>query len=325
MIGAYSEVPFWNFPARHAGAIREEFKRQLRVIHVTHDRALARVIGQAHWLCTTRIRPEFFLAAGKLEWIHSPSSGVGSILIPEVVQSSVLVTNSRGENSVTVAEQVLAYLLAFTRRLHDAVLYQRQKIWAGDIIWATRPPLDEAQGKTIGIVGFGCIGREIGRRAAAFGMRVLAIKRRPRVRTDCADLLLPPDQLPRLLKESDFVVLSLPSTAQTTRVIGAGELVLMRRSAFLINVSRGQAVDEEALVDAVREGRIAGAALDVFAAEPLPPQSLLWKLPNVIITPHYAGSSVHTWDRLAALLRKNIRRMLAGKPPLNRVNKKLGY
>lgn len=325
VIAVFSSVPYWNFPEKQVALLRARFRKRLKVVHVTEREGLLAEITDADWLCASRIDEETFQAARELTWIHCPASGVTPLLLPDVVKSLIVITNSRGENSVCAAEQVLACMLTFTRRLQDAVLFRERKVWASHEIWRSQPPLDELHGKTLGIVGFGSIGRQTARRARAFGMRVAAIKRHPQRGKAFADSVLSPQELPLLLRESDFVVLCLPLTPEIGKLMGPRELKMMKKTAFLINVSRGQVIDEPALIQALRNGQIAGAALDVFEKEPLPPESPLWTLPNVIVTPHYAGSSIHYWDRVTALLAENIQRHLEGRRLLNVVRKKRGY
>jgi phosphoglycerate dehydrogenase-like enzyme len=181
--------------------------------------------------------------------------------------------------------------------------------------------------KTVGIVGLGHIGREVARLAKAFGMRVVATRRSARQsqRARYVDRLFAPDQLLQLLSESDFVVLTLPLTKETHKIIGEAELRSMKPTAYLINVARGQVVDEEALARVLEEHRIAGAGLDVFTREPLPADSRLWKLPNVIISPHIAGYMENYSEQATAVFCENLRRYLGGKRLINVVGKERGY
>lgn len=325
VVGVFSPIPYWNFPDEWVDAIRRKFRRQLEVIQVKSRENLLREVADADWLCAYRIDAEVVSRAEKLRWLHCPAAGVASLLIPEVLESDMVVTNSSGANSTMVAEQVVGYMLMFARRLHDAVRYQQKAKWASDLIWYSRPPLGQLAGKTVGIVGLGAIGREVARLAGAFRMRVVATKRDISAVKKNVDLLLPPHRLPLLLREADYVVLSLPLTKEHRGLMGARELNLMKPGAFLVNVARGSLVDEAALVAALQDNRIAGAALDVFIQEPLPRKSPLWRLPNVIITPHNAGSSGDYWDRVTVFFMENIQRRLKDKRLRNVVDKRLGY
>jgi phosphoglycerate dehydrogenase-like enzyme len=252
-----------------------------------------------------------------LRWIHTISAGVDHLLFPELRESEAILTNASGVFNVPIAETVMAYILAVVKRLPEFWAHQRERRWE-------KLPLRELRGLTVGIVGLGDIGTEVARLCRAFGMHVLGLRRRP-APSDLADEVLPPDRLQDLLARSDFVVIAVPLTAETRGMIGRAELAAMKPDAWLVNISRGAIVDEEALVEALKEGRIGGACLDVFAEEPLPPESPLWDMPNVIITPHNSWSSPHIEEREIALFLENLRRYVAGEPLLNVVDKQAGY
>lgn len=252
-----------------------------------------------------------------LRWVHTISAGVDHLLFPELRESDAILTNASGVFNVPIAETVMAYILAAVKRLPEFWARQRERRWE-------KLPLRELRGLTVGIVGLGDIGAEVARLSRAFGMRVLGLRRRP-APSDVADEVMPPGRLHDLLARSDFVVIAVPLTSETRGMIGRAELAAMKPDAWLINISRGAIVDEEALIEALREGRIGGACLDVFAQEPLPPESPLWDLPNVIITPHNSWSSPHIEEREIDLFLENLRRYVAGQPLLNVVDKQAGY
>ncbi len=252
-----------------------------------------------------------------LRWVHTISAGVDHLLFPELRESETILTNASGVFNVPIAETVMAYILAVVKRLPEFWARQRERRWE-------KLPLRELRGLTVGIVGLGDIGAEVARLCRAFGMRVLGLRRHP-APSDAADEVMPPDRLHDLLARSDFVVIAVPLTAETRGMIGRAELAAMKPDAWLINISRGAIVDEDALVEALREGRIGGACLDVFAQEPLPPESPLWDLPNVIITPHNSWSSPRIEEREIDLFLENLRRYVAGEPLLNVVDKQAGY
>ncbi|MGB9775438.1 MAG: D-2-hydroxyacid dehydrogenase [Anaerolineae bacterium] len=252
-----------------------------------------------------------------LRWVHTISAGVDHLLFPELRDSDTILTNASGVFNVPIAETVMAYILAVVKRMPEFWALQREHRWE-------KRPLRELRGLTVGIVGLGDIGTEVARLCRAFGMRVLGLRRRPAL-SDVADEVLPPDRLHDLLARSDFVVIAVPLTAQTRGMIGRAELAAMKPDAWLINISRGAIVDEEALVEALRAGRIGGACLDVFVEEPLPPESPLWDLPNVIITPHNSWSSPYIEEREIDLFLENLRRYVVGEPLLNVVDKQAGY
>jgi phosphoglycerate dehydrogenase-like enzyme len=252
-----------------------------------------------------------------LRWIHTISAGVEHVLFPELIESDIVLTNASGVFNTPIAEAVLGYMLAVAKRLPEFLEYQRLHRWQ-------KLPLKELRGQVVGIVGLGDMGTEVARLSQAFGMSVLGLQRQPR-RNEYADETLPPEDLHDLLGRSDFVVIAAPLTEETRGMIGRPELRAMKQDAWLINIARGPIVDQEALVAALQEERIGGACLDVFVEEPLPADSPLWDLPNVIITPHNSWSSPCLDERAAELFLENLRRFAAGEPLLNVVDKRAGY
>jgi len=265
-----------------------------------------------------------FLAAKRLKWIQAPSAGVEAFLaIPELVESDVRLTNARGVSSACVAESAMAMILAFTRGIKEAVLNQQKRAWS---FFEIRSHMVELTGSTMGIIGLGAIGRALAKRAKAFDLRILAVDINPIQKPDEVDALWGIERLEDLLRQSDYVVITVPYTPQTRNMIDEEQLALMKPSAMLIVVSRGGIVNEKALARALREKRLAAAALDVFEAEPLPPDSELWDIPNLLITPHIAGATQYEAQRLLALFRENLDRFLEGRFPLiNEVDKLRGY
>jgi phosphoglycerate dehydrogenase-like enzyme len=256
-----------------------------------------------------------FTSAGNLKWIQACSAGVERFLLPEVVASSVILTNAKGVYATPCSDHVIAMLLMFARRMNKFVRFQSARKWQ-------KLELDELQGKSVGIIGLGSIGREIERKAKCFGVNVIGLSRGERRSRDSYS-----SELEALLKQSDFVVLSTPLTKGTSGIIGKDELALMKRTAFLINIGRGQLIRERELVMALKERKIAGAALDVFEEEPLPPSSELWDMENVIITPHVAGDTKHMLEntRICNIFCENLKRYASGNPLINIVDKQAGY
>ena len=253
-----------------------------------------------------------------LRWLHVTRGGVNTYLTPNVKARPIQVTGSKGIHGAVFSEFALACILALVKKLPECIEAQKQKKWQRLV------PV-EIEGKTLGIVGFGTAGSELARKDKALGMRVLATKRTTAPKPDYVDELGTPDFLPRLLAESDFVVLLLASVPSTFNIIGENELRMMKRSAYLINLTGGRAIEEGLLVRALKERWIAGAALDAFARQPLPENSELWNLPNVIITPRIAGIPSEKWPAMLPIFRENLRRFIAGEPLLNLVDKELGY
>ncbi|HEY7339855.1 MAG TPA: D-2-hydroxyacid dehydrogenase [Ktedonobacterales bacterium] len=265
--------------------------------------------------------------APNLKWIALPSAGADHAIRAGIVQQGgPVVTTASGIHAVPIGEFVLSLMLMWVRHWPQIIDYQRAATWPDS---AGREQLHgrELDGATLGIIGLGAIGRHIARLGRAFGTRIIATRRSASAGASDpdADTLVPPDQLGDLLAASDFVVVSVPATAQTQHLIGASELRMMRHNAFLINISRGSAIDETALVAALTDGMIGGAGLDVFATEPLPAESPLWRLPNVIISPHVAGNTDQYSRRFTDLFLENLARYQAGEPLHNVVDLARGY
>ncbi|MDF1515107.1 MAG: D-2-hydroxyacid dehydrogenase [Anaerolineae bacterium] len=265
-----------------------------------------------------------FLAGKKLKWVQSPSTGVDAFVrIPELRDGDVILTNARGTHGAPLAEHAMAMILTFTRGMKAYINAQAQKHWDPTVRAAG---LTELTGSTMGIVGYGVVGQAVAERARGFGMRILAVDRYPSLQHAYIDSLEPIEGLERLLKESDYVVVTLPYTPENDNFIGAAEMALMKPTALLVGVSRGGVIDEHALLKVLQEKKIAGAALDVVRKEPMPPDNPLWDLDNLLITPHAAGGSQLEAGRIRAIFVDNVRRFVEGEFPLrNTVNKKLGY
>ncbi|MFQ6081817.1 MAG: D-2-hydroxyacid dehydrogenase [Candidatus Aminicenantia bacterium] len=314
----------WRFPEEKAENLKKKFPEI--EIHLRYEQKLEpSLIGKCQILVTGKINSEDFRKAKELKWIHSPFTGIGNFLFPELVNSRVLLTNSRGVNSPSVVEHIFGLMFAFSRYLYLSWKYQSQKLWAQEIIWNQKPLPRELSGRTIGIIGLGEIGQKLAERAKAFEMKVMGIRKNIEVKIPEVDLILPLSRLDFLLGNSDYVVLTLPRTKETEGLIDYERLKKMKREAILINVSRGKIIKEKDLVKALKEKLILGAGLDVFENEPLLKESELYSLPNVIITPHVAGVSPHFWDNVYQLLCDNLNLYLKGLPLKNRVKKSEGY
>ncbi len=283
----------------------------------TMEEALARA-ADAEIILAGRWSDDLWKAAPNLRWVQSSGAGVERFLTPEFIASAIILTNAAGVYAIPIADHVIAFMLAFSRGFPRYLRNQLDRKWE----WGGG---DELADKTLGIIGLGGIGAEVAKRAKAFGMRVIAIRRRPDRPSPFADEARGPDSLPWLLAECDYIALCAALTPQTRHLIGVAELSLMKPTARLINIGRGRLIDEPALISALQSGRLAGAGLDVFAEEPLPSDSPLWGMPNVIITPHSSGSSPRSHDRLMDLFCDNLHRYLAGEGLLNLVDKREGY
>lgn len=268
-------------------------------------------------------------AAPKLRWVQTHWAGVDTtITAPIFASGEVILTTGAGIHAVNMGEYTLMMMLALAHKLPTAFKMMQAGVWSDDR--AAFMPM-ELRGATLGLIGYGQIGREIARLGRAFGMQVIALRRRIPSEDDQRDdsiTFVRRDQLPELLAQSDFVVVATPLTPETRRMLDASALRHMKPTAFLINVGRGAVVDESALAAAITEGRIAGAALDVFEQEPLPADSPLWRLAaegRVILTPHIAGQTPHYETRAAALFAENLRRFVLGQPLVNQVDFQRGY
>jgi phosphoglycerate dehydrogenase-like enzyme len=275
--------------------------------------------------------------APKLRWVQLHYAGVDEVINHPLFQSHVLFTTVSGIHAVAMAEYVMTYILAFARRLSHMLEDKAHGAWSPERLNRYMP--DELRGATLGVVGYGSVGRQVARLASAFGMQVLAVKRNAMDPTDSGytlpgtgdpegnipERIYPPQALRSFLSECDYVVLTVPLTDETYHMIDADTLETMRQDAILINVARGAVVDEAALIEALQEGLIGGAALDVFEEEPLPPDSPLWTLPNVLISPHVAGLTPRYDEYATDLFAENLSRYLTGQPLLNLVDKERGY
>lgn len=268
------------------------------------------------------ITPALFRRARRLKWVHATTAGADAYLFPEMVESDVLLSGDKGLVGSHLAEHTFALLLAITRRLAQAVR-------DGPASWQHRVQYRreefELEGLAMGIVGFGGTGRAIARRAAAFGMRCLAVDCDPVAPTPEVPEVWPAGRLDELLRESDVVASGLPLTPQTRRIFDARAFGLMKATAIFVNVTRGELVDGDALVDAVRSGQIAGAGLDVAPEEPLPASHPLWTLPTVVMTPHTAGASQLRVGRNLDRFCRNLARFRAGEPLEGAIDKRRGF
>ena len=256
--------------------------------------------------------------AGDLRWIHWTGAGVDALLFPELTESDVVLTNSRGIFDRAMAEYVLGLILSFAKRFPETTRHQDQRRWQhrlGELV----------SGSRVLIVGVGSIGREIARLLTSAGLEVEGVGRRARATDDDFAVIHGREDLNERLPEADYVVIVVPLTDETRGMFGAAQLAAMKPTARLINVARGAVLDESALAEALRSARIAGAALDVTAIEPLPRDSPLWSMPQVIISPHMSGDYVGYPEVLVSAFIDNFQRFRTGKPLLNVVDKASGF
>jgi phosphoglycerate dehydrogenase-like enzyme len=325
LIVVHHRFDLWKVPAWFAERLSQEFP-QLEIAQRDSYDGVEEDLRDAEIIFTISLRPEQFAAARSLRWLHAPSAAVHQLLFAELVNSDVVVTNSREVHGPVVAEHVMALIFALAKKIPQAVTLQQEHVWGQETIWNDGVHPREIAGATLGLIGVGSIGGRVAQMASALGMRVIAVREHVEKETpEGVEAVFPAAALDEVLKQSDFAVLAAPLIAATQKLIDAERLAAMKPEACLINVGRGAQVDEAALVDALRSRRIAGAAFDVFEQEPLPPDSPLWDLENLLITPHTAGLTDKLWHRHYELFSDNLRRYLSKQPLRLVVDKHKGY
>jgi len=324
LIAVHHFFDLWNAPDWFAERLQADFP-ELDIVHLPDYKRLDAEIPDSEVLVAWSVRPEQIRAARKLRWIHSPAAAVHQLMFPDLVNSDIVLTNAREVHGPVVAEHVIALIFALAKKIPGSVALQQKHVWGQQILYDEIPRVREVAGASLGLVGLGAIGVSLVRSAKALGMRVIAVREHPEKGGEGADQVVGPAQMDEVFHEADYLVLAAPVTDATKAIANAERLALMKPTACLINVGRGLLADEAALATALREKKIGGAALDVFPKEPLAPESPLWDLPNLLITPHTAALTDKLWERHYALFTKNLRRYLGGKPLLGVVDKKRGY
>jgi phosphoglycerate dehydrogenase-like enzyme len=325
LIVVHHRLDLWNVPAWFGQRLGQEFSGVQVVQRDSYER-VEEHLSDAEVMFTLSLRPEQFVLARQLRWIHAPSAAVHQFLFPELVNSDVVLTNSREVHGSVVAEHVIALIFALAKKIPQAVVLQQKQTWGQEAMWSAGPHLREIAGATLGLIGVGSIGTRVAQMASALGMRVLAMREHvEKGRPEGVEAVFAPSQLDEMLGQSDYVVMAAPLVAATEGLMNAEHLSRMKSDAYLINVGRGAQVDADALVAALRNRQIAGAALDVFEREPLPAESPLWRVENLLITPHTAGLTGKLWHRHYELFSDNLRRYLAHQPLRFVVDKRKGY
>jgi len=292
--------------------LADEYKKILKTkfsvvsIHsAKNEEEVGDFIKKTQILLTFRISDDLIKKASRLQWIQSMATGVDSIVNLPSLKKEVLVTSTRGIHGPQMSEMAFLLMLALNRNFPQFVRNQDKEVWE-------RWPTKLLNGKKVGILGIGVIGEEIARKSKAFGMTVHGIDIVKR-RVDVVDYFYEPKDLLKVLQEVDYFIIVAPLSPQTRGMIRARELSSMKPSAFLINIGRGEIVDEEALIQALNSGKIAGAALDAFCQEPLPKSHPFWKMKNVIVTPHVGGASDIYAEQVLSIFEENLRRFLGGE------------
>jgi phosphoglycerate dehydrogenase-like enzyme len=325
LIATPHRLDLWIAPPWFAERITKDFP-QLKIVQTDNPGEIADEFSDAEVAFTFALSPGQLRSAKKLRWIHSPSAAIHQFLFPEFVASDVILTNARDVHGPVVAEHVIALIFALAKKIPQAVRFQQKHVWGQEIAWRAGQRPRELAGATIGLVGLGSIGRTVAKHAAALGMQVIAAREHPESpKPDSVNEVLPSSRLDELLARSDYVVLAVPVTKATQSMISRPQFAKMKPDACLINVGRGALLDEAALIETLQNHQIGAAALDVFDKEPLPPDSPLWDLENLLITPHTAGMTEKLWERHYVLFSENLRRYLSGQPMLALVDKHGGY
>ena len=266
---------------------------------------------------------DVFVAAERLRWVQNPGTGIDKIAgIPEMVDSDVVLTNSRGPHANPMADHVFGMMLGLAHRLGDLWDDQKAHRWDPRKYDGTYV---ELTGKTMGILALGDIGMAVARRAHGFGMEVYAVDRHPKPTPAEVNSVWGLERLDKLLSISDWFVVTAPLTEETRGLMDRRRIGMLKRGACVIAISRGNIIDEDALIDALRSGRIVGAGLDVVAQEPLPPDSPLWDMDNVLLSPHASALTPEMWEGRRQTFRENLRRFLANEPFLYVCDKKSGF
>lgn len=318
-------VTFWQCPPSQVARLKERFP-DIEFVHPANESEGMEAFVDADIAFSSGFTTAMLAKAARLRWVHSTAAAVAGLLpLPELAARNITVTNSRGIQAVAMAEHVIGGLLLLARQFDALLMAQQRRRWIqNEISVATWPRT--LHGRSLTVLGLGSIGQEIARRGHAFGMKVTGVRRRAdRPKPDFVDRVLPPDKLNDALDNCDVLVIAAPFLPTTDRLIGAKQLSLLNRGAIVVNVARGQIIDEQAMIAALKSGQLGGAVLDVFEKEPLDESSPLWSLPNVVVTPHCSGYRPDHWDDVIDLFSENLRRFQRGQPLLNVIDSAVGY
>tara|TARA_Y100001968_G_scaffold332174_1_gene389381 strand:+ start:8340 stop:9320 length:981 start_codon:yes stop_codon:yes gene_type:complete len=311
---------------KYSGLISDlRSKKNVNCIHIYNNDILKENFSSLDILATHKMDDNLFsYATDRLKWIHFGSAGIEGSLFPAILKSKTIITNSSGIHADSVSEFVIASMLYFAKQFKDCNTFYQNKEWNQ---WDIAKKMQNLKGKTIGIIGYGSIGKAIGKKAKVFGMRVIGTRRLQKKieNKKTIDYLIPISEIDFLLKESDYVIVSCPLTPLTQGLIGKNELGKMKKTSYLINIARGSIINENVLIEKLNKKHIAGAALDVFESEPLSNKSQLFKLDNVLLSPHISGNFPNYNKMVMELFCDNFNRFNNGKTLKNRVCKKRLY
>ena len=324
LVAVHHRVDAWTIPPSHVDQLRTRFPHITFLHSATRD-ADVELVADADVAFALALSRDAVARATRLRWLHCSGHAVGHFPLADLAARRITVTNSRGIQSVPIAEHVMACLLALARKLPETLRDQQERAWRPNALTGEASPWLLA-GRTIGIIGTGTIGQAIATRAKAFGMHVVGMRRNPSHGVPAGfDEVRGPADRNRLLAAADIVVIAAPFTTETQRLMDAAAIAMMKPGAVIINIARGQLIDEAALAAGLESGRLGGAVLDVFANEPLPPDSPFWSLPNVIVTPHTSGFRTGHFDAVVDLFSENLTRYERGVDLLNVVDLQAGY
>jgi phosphoglycerate dehydrogenase-like enzyme len=324
LISIQQPVTQWQIPAESVDSLRKRFPH-VQFIHATSAEERAAALPLCDAAYTWILRNHELDQAPKLRWLHTSAVAVETLCLPELFARDVVVSNTRGVQAVPIAEHVIAVTLALAKQIPFVLENQQQARWAQNEFVGTRLPW-LLKGRTLGLIGVGTIGSEIAKRAEGFGMRVIALRRRPAYGTiGHVERVYGKADLDDFLSQCDVLVICAPLTPETDSLMGAKQFAQLPKGAVVVNVGRAKIIDTDALMAALHSGHLAGASLDVFPQEPLPADHPLWKTPNVILTPHTSGFRQGHWDEVVELFGDNLDRFLRHEPLKFRVEPELGY
>ena len=324
LVSIQQAVAAWQIPAEQLDRLRRACPYH-DFIYATTAAERAAGLARCDIAYTWVLSPAELTAAPRLRWVHTSAVAVGTLCLDALEARQVVVTNTRGVQGGPIAEHVFATLLALTHRLPFALERQLAGVWSQNAFVGEHLPVRLA-GLCLGVIGLGSIGVEVCRLGTAFGMRVIGVRRHPdRGAPEGVHEVWGPERLDDLAAAADVLVVAAPSTGETEALLDARRIGLMKRGAWLVNVARGQLVDAAALRHALESGALSGAALDVFAEEPLPADSPLWRAPNLLITPHTSGFRQGHWDDAVDVFIDNLARWDRGELLRWRVDAARGY
>ncbi|HYE88194.1 MAG TPA: D-2-hydroxyacid dehydrogenase [Vicinamibacterales bacterium] len=323
LISIQQPVRQWQIPAGGVDTLRQRFP-DVEFVHATTDQQRADGLRDCDVAFTWILKATELADASRLRWVHSSAVAVETFCLPELFARGVVVSNSRGVQAVPIAEHVMAVVLALAKHLPFALHHQTAANWAQNEFAGERLPW-LLKGRTLGLIGVGTIGREIAGRADAFGMRVIAMRRRVTEAVPGVEQVFGVEQLYQFLSQCHVLVIAAPLTPETHSLLGEAQFAQLPLGALVVNVGRAKIIDTDALMAALESRHLGGASLDVFPQEPLPPDHRLWKMPNVILTPHTSGFRQGHWDEVIDLFADNLDRFRRGEPLKFQVQPDLGY